>query len=71
LGTPTAILPFTGVENVLPLAKKGHATVVNTPGELLALLETPETARAAAATSDWYYRPGALNNITEVLEGLG
>jgi hypothetical protein len=71
LGTPTAILPFTGVENVLPLAKKGHATVVNTPGELLALLETPQTAKAAAAASDWYYRPGALNNITEVLERLG
>lgn len=67
LGTPTAILGVGNYQPVEHLCLRGHASLIRTGSELLQVLLTARLSRLPEAVSDFYFRPGAVDNILAVL----
>jgi len=68
LGVPTAILPLTLHEIVLPLHAAGHAHLARTPADLAAIIRDARGNRVAPEVSEYYFRSGALENMRAELE---
>jgi hypothetical protein len=67
IGVPTIVLSLPGYEAVLPLVAAGHASLVETPAELLRLLRDVRGVPIPEEVSARYYRPGALERIAREL----
>ncbi len=67
LGVPTIVLPLAKHEVVLPLVEAGHAHFVRTPQELAQLVMDWRNLRVSPDVSEYYFKPGALQNIKREL----
>ena len=67
LGVSTAILPFTSYEIMRPLYESGHAEILSTPTDIRVLLQRNESVYFDDAVGNYYFEPGALENICSVL----
>jgi hypothetical protein len=67
LGVPTIVLPLAAHEVVLPLVAAGHAQLARTAQELGQLVMHWRELRVAPEVSEYYFKPGALQNITREL----
>jgi hypothetical protein len=70
LGVPTAVLPFTMHDVVLPLCRAGHATLVETPAALLELLNNADKMRVPDSVRTGYFAEHAVDNISREIEEL-
>jgi hypothetical protein len=68
LAVPTIILPFSTYETVLPLHRAGHAELARTPEDLRDLAIKWRGLRLGSDVSDYYCRPGALDNLMRELD---
>lgn len=67
LGVPTIILPLAAHEIVLPLVIAGHANLAHTPEDLAQLVMNWRDLRVSPEVSEYYFKPGALQNIKREL----
>jgi hypothetical protein len=67
LGVPTVILPLTGHEIALHLVEAGHAHLAHTPQDLLDIVSRWREYTVPTEVSEWYFKPGALENIKREL----
>jgi hypothetical protein len=68
LGVPTIVLPLSGYTVVENIVESGHAALARTPQELLDLLGTLDERPVPPAVQEWYFKPGALENIQRALQ---
>ena len=67
LGVPTVILPLANHEIVLHLYEAGHAFLAQSPQDLLDIVLNRGNYELPREVSDWYFEPGALENIKREL----
>ena len=67
LGVPTVILPFTSHEAALHLYETGQAFLAHSPQELFDIAVHWRDHAVPPGISEWYYKPGALENIKREL----
>jgi hypothetical protein len=67
LGVPTIILPLAGFESVIHLYQEGHAFLAQTPQELLDIIMQNRSYRAFPGIGNYYFKPGALENVKKEL----
>lgn len=68
LGTPTAILAVGNYQPVEHLYLRGHASLLRNGSELLQVLQRARSSSLPKAVSDFYFRPGGVDNILAVLD---
>ncbi|MDT4969353.1 MAG: hypothetical protein QOJ64_4090 [Acidobacteriota bacterium] len=68
LGVPTVILPLANCGWVLPLFRRGHALLAETPEALLAIARDLEHHTVPDSLSAYYYKPGAMQNMKQALK---
>jgi hypothetical protein len=67
LGVPTIVLPLAGHEIVLNLVKIGHASLAETPAELLNIILHKKFVPVTSEISESYFKAGALSNMKNEL----
>lgn len=68
LGVPTIILPFSNHQTVLHLCDSSSAYFVESPEELIALIERNPNPAISTEIGEYYFKSGALENMLEQLE---
>ena len=67
LGTPTAILGTASYRTVVHLHEQGHASLVFSGQALVDALRSARNSPVPPEVSEFYFRPGAVDNIMAVL----
>jgi UDP-N-acetylglucosamine 2-epimerase len=67
LGTPTLILPFAGHQVMSHILETGYAFLVRTPQDMLNVILKSGRRKVASKVSEYYFAPGALENMKREL----
>jgi hypothetical protein len=68
LGRPTAILPFTNHETVFHLLDTGYAFLVETPQDMLTLLNKSRNMLVPPEVGNYFFTHNTLENLHQLIQ---